>query len=509
MSDKKLNIKEMLEQAGVKTPPAPAELSVKETVSNVPEGLDLSQVEGSTDDNGFSVEESEIVKAKKNGGVPGNIISEEQMKYIQETLDDMDVTIDLANQEFAEFKAKQEEEAEKKRIEEENSPIVEDDEDDDDLIEKEKEESIVDPSLDRETFKKKYEEAVVIIDKTGIGQVVNFTDAERKKLEKVKKIKLEEVETVELGTLKRKKAKKGSAEKILKKVASVRTTQIVLPISGFTAVMRGCSTFELLGLVAGRDANVTSLIAKWTLIHSKVEDTSIGKMDFNTFLSSVSQMEYDMFVYGILCATYPEVDTFPLECEKCKREIEHKYTVRTLLRAEEMSERLAAAVRHTVDNSYTEEAAKECFETSLLNTTETIKLPNSEYVCDISVQTAYSFIHDSINAIEKMESKYNQAAMLASSVLTLLVPDPDSPGEYFEIEDTEDIIKIIYSLNNLDISVLGTKIGKLIEGMNFSFGLMDINCDNPKCRNHVNTVDVDLDSILFIKYQQAMNTTIE
>lgn len=508
MSDKKLNIKEMLESAGVNTAPAPAELTVKETVSNVPEGLDLSNVEGSTVENGFEVNENEIVKAKKNGGVPGNIISEEQMSYIQEALDDMDVTIDLANKEMEEFKIKQQQDEEKKRLEYENSPIVEED-DDDDIVEKNKEESIVDPTLDKESFKKKYEEAVVVIDKTGIGKVINFTDEERKKLEKVKKIKLEEVETVELGTLKRKKAKKGSAEKILKKVASVRTTLITLPISGFTAVMKGCSTFELLGLVAGRDANVTSLIAKWTLIHSKVEETSIGKMDFNTFLNSVSQMEYDMFVYGILCATYPEVDTFPLECEKCHRDIEHKYTVRNLLRVEEMSERLMEAIKNTVDNSYTEESAKKCFDNSLLNTTETIKLPNSEYVCDISVQTAYSFIYDSINAIEKLDAKYNQSAMLASSVLTLLVPDPDSPGEYFEMDDTEDIIKMIYSLNNLDISVLGTKIGKLIEGMNFSFGLMDVNCDNPKCNNHINTVPVDLDSILFLKYQQAMNTTIE
>ena len=38
-------------------------------------------------------------------------------------------------------------------------------------------------------FMNKYNEAIVVIDKTGMGSVINFTDEERQKLEKVKKIK--------------------------------------------------------------------------------------------------------------------------------------------------------------------------------------------------------------------------------------------------------------------------------------------------------------------------------
>ena len=45
--------------------------------------------------------------------------------------------------------------------------------------------------------------------------------------------------------------------------------------------------------------------------------------------------------------------------------------------------------------------------------------------------------------------------------------------------------------------------------MQFTFGLMDINCQNMKCKNHVNSIEVELDTILFHKYQQAMNITID
>ena len=121
--------------------------------------------------------------------------------------------------------------------------------------------------------------------------------------------------------------------------------------------MRGCSTFELMGLITGENVDVMSLVAKWTLIHSKVESTSIGKLDFNTFLNSVASMEYDMLVYGILCATFPDEDTFPLKCPKCQSEIEHKYLIRSLLRAEEMSDRLKEVVKDVADASFTENKA--------------------------------------------------------------------------------------------------------------------------------------------------------
>jgi hypothetical protein len=275
-------------------------------------------------------------------------------------------------------------------------------------------------------------------------------------------------------------------------------------------VMKGCSTFELMGLITGDNVNVMTLVSKWTLIHSKIESTSIGKMDFNTFLNNVASMEYDILVYGILCATFPDEDVFPLTCPMCKSEIEHKYQIRSLLRAEEMTDKLKEKFKEVADSSYTEEMAKQCFETSVLNTEKTIKLPDSEFICTLGVQNAYSFIYDSVNAIDKLDAKYNQATIICSAIPRIYVPNPDDDGEtYLEIDDTEDKIKLVYSLNAKDISILSNKIGELTEGLQFTFGLMDINCPNMKCKHHVNSIEVELDTILFHKYQQAMSTTIE
>ena len=508
--ENRIDIKSLLAQNDVKLNNNQRETDMDEILGKKPEGFDPSKIEGASADNGFAVETSEVVShgGIKGGGVAGNLISAEQMSAIEETLKELDESTEKAKAEFDAWNKKQKEENDAKKFDN-GRPEIQDG-DSLSIDDEPEEDSIVDGSETGVEFKKRYEEAVVVIDKTGMGQVINFTDEEREKLQKVKSIKLKEVETIELKSIKTKKAKTGVADKILEKRNSVRNTTVVLPVSGLTMVMKGCSTFELMGLITGTDVDVMSLVAKWTLIHSKIESTSIGKMDFNTFLNNVASMEYDILVYGILCATFPDEDIFPLKCPKCKSDIEHKYYVRSLLRAEEMSDKLKEKVKEVADASYTENKAKECFNNSLLNSELTIKLPGSELICTLGVQNAYSFIYDSVNAIDKLDAKYNQATILTSAISTIFVPNPDDNGEtYLEIDDTEDKIKFVYSLDAKDISILSTKIGEITEGMQFTFGLMDINCQNMKCKNHVNSIEVELDTILFHKYQQAMNITID
>ena len=514
-NNKKLDIKSLLEQNNMNLNNHVKEDKIENVIDN--DNVNAAEVENANESFGQVVENKDVMKhaGYKGGGISGNIITPEQMADIEASLRAMDIQIAEAQEQYEQYQEQQELEEQRQREIEEQSPLSVDEYNPDSFAVEEPDNVVVEETMDdgvekKEDFLKRYQEAVVVIDKTGMGQVINFTDEEREKMKKVKSITLKEVETVELKSIKTKKAKTGIADRILQKRNTVKNTTVVLPISGLTMVMKGCSTFELMGLINGDQVNVMTLVSKWTLIHSKVESTSIGKMDFNTFLNNVASLEYDILVYGILCATFPDEDTFPLTCPLCKTSIEHKYEMRSLLRAEEMSDDLAELVRFTADSSYTENAAKQCFENSILNTEKSIQLPDSEFICTIGVQNAYSFIYESVNAIDKLDDKYSQATIISSAVPRIFVPNPDDGGDtYLEIDDTEDKIKLIYSLNAKDISILSTKIGELTNGLEFKFGLMDINCPNMKCKHHVNSVEVELDTILFHKYQQAMNTTIE
>ena len=424
-------------------------------------------------------------------------INPNTMNNINDYMENIDKEIEIYEEAFGEDMRQREE-----NINRLNGVQPEDD------IEME-EDDLIDRDSDENSFRERYDEAIVVIDKTGMGSVINFTAEEQEKLERAKKIKLEEVEVVEIPNFKTKRAKRGSAKKILNKVNTARSTTVVLPVSGLTLTVKGCSTYELLTLITNDEENlVESQRNKWSLLYSKVINTSIGKLTFDEFLNNVAQMEYEIIVYGVLCATYPENDTFPLNCPKCNTKFTHNYQIRSLLRAEEITEKMMDAIQHTVDNSYTLEDAKRCHEESILNTVETIKLPQTGHYATIGVQTAQEFIEHSLEAITDLDEKYNQSAILASAVKAMYLEDPED-GEYYILDGQMDIIETIYSLFDTDLLVLGQMIGKLVEGMSYKFGLMDITCSNPRCKQHTNTIEVDLERILFHKYQQVMNTNIE
>ena len=543
--DNNLDIKQLLEQNNIKVPrkEREKETDVEKILGPKP---DLSKVENSTE--GILIDNAELEKniPYKDQGISNSVIGAAQDKNILNYIAEMEAETELAKKEFEEYGKKtnvmdmfniEKDEIIKRKnqmIEPEENNIKNNSDDEIEIEEeinvseeksfpKEEYEIITDDEIEIEEtkndkekadilepdIKNQYDEAIVLIDKTNMGKV-DFTPEERAKMEHVKTIKVKEVETVSLNTIKRKRVKKGSADKILKKMNSIKTTSVVLPLSGLVVKLSGCSTFELMGLVEQGNDTKESTIARWSLIHSKIVDTSIGKLSFDKFLKSVASFDYETLVYGILCATFPEEeDIFPLNCPDCNTEIKHKYVIRELLRAEDMSDKFKEAFKKTVDSSYTEEMAKKCFEESLLNTEVAIQLPESGYITSICAQSAYDFIYDSLTSIQNMSEKYQQATVLSTAINSICVPDPDDPTTYFEVMDSEDKIKLVYGLGTKDISILGAKIEELLEGMHFTFGLFDINCPNKKCRNHVDSIPVDMDTILFLKYRQAIQTSTD
>lgn len=436
----------------------------------------------SYDGPGLVVTNEELIEANKEEELPTYTgVTPETQEAVDKYLSEMDDTIE--------------------ELKEEHDAIVEKMESEDDEDEDEND-------MTKDEFDREYNEAVVIIDKSGMGSVINFTDDEREKLEKVKKIRLEEVETISLESIKKKKLKKNmKLDKIIKNVGNIHSTKVVLPVSGYTATMKGCSAYELVSLIDDGSNPLLSAQNKWSLIHSKIESTSIGDMDFNDFLLNTAANDYNSLIYGILCATYPDDDTLPLTCEKCGTTFEHKYSVKSLIRVEKMSDELRDAIMKIVDSSINEDAARKVHEESPIKQSHTVKLPVSGFIVEIYVQSAYDLINKSIKSInENKDERYRAASILSTVINKLYIPDPED-GEYFEISDATQITKAIYTLTETDILVIN-KIGEnLIGDLTIEYGLMDINC--PKCKHYTPTYEMDLENILFYKYRQAMSTTIE
>lgn len=419
-------------------------------------------------------------------------ITPETQSSIDAYLEEMDRNIEIANEKVEEIKSIQGDFS---------SSVSQNDDGGDDEEDNKK--------MTRDEFNEKYDEAVVVIDKSNFGRVINFTDEEHAKLERAKKIKLEEVENVSLATFKTKKVKKKvDLDKIIKRVNNINKTSIVLPASGYTAVIGGCSAYELISLIDGNKNILLDAQNKWSLIHSKIESTSLGEMSFNDFLLNTASQDYNTFIYGLLCSTYPDDDVIPLTCDKCGSTFDHAYSVRSLIRAESMSDNLKQNIMKIVDASVSEETAKRVHEESPISQVKRIKLPNSGLIVDLYVQSAYDLINKSIKELsENTDEKYNTASIISTSIKTVFVEDPEEPGSYFEIDGAMDIVKTVYNLSEVDVLVIRKVAEGLLEDSNIDYGFMNITC--PKCKHYTPSINMELENILFYRYRQALNTTIE
>ena len=172
MSEKKINIASLLEQNNIQlnTGGREKETDFEKKIDNTPEGFDPSRVEGAGTISGVTLENDELLNKNtgvKGGGVSRNIISNEQMKFIEETLKEIDEETELAKAEFEKFQNEQQQKRlvegavdDNRRNVGENESLSE--EVTSDLIDIE--DSVTDYSQSRAEFNKKYEEAVVLLD---------------------------------------------------------------------------------------------------------------------------------------------------------------------------------------------------------------------------------------------------------------------------------------------------------------------------------------------------------
>ena len=109
-NNNKVNIKALLEQNNIKVNNNEIETDFTKSITNVIDEDSLSQVENAGEEKGVEVNHEDYLSQAgiRGGGVPGNIITAEQMASIEETLKELAIETELAKKEFEEFQKKQE-----------------------------------------------------------------------------------------------------------------------------------------------------------------------------------------------------------------------------------------------------------------------------------------------------------------------------------------------------------------------------------------------------------------
>ena len=379
-----------------------------------------------------------------------------------------------------------------------------------------------------EEFKKESEETAVVdeerknivnilIDKTGLGGDFKFTDEEKEKIFSSTEIHLKEVEEMDLSTITVKKADKSFLESVNEFQLSSSKVPVVFPASRFKAYMTGLSYGEM-GDMSLNNENVTfdQLHKKLTVIYNKMINPSIGEFEsFEDFLKKFAYVDIDLAVYGLVVATFPEVDDIPLTCnnEKCKRSFNHKYSPRTLLRFEKANDKFLNAMKDVVECPAGD--SDKLLESSPARVHKRVKLPFSGFIIEIGIASAYDYLYTIVDNIigDKFKNEHpddvNGILQINATLLGLIraVYVPSGNGSYTMFDNFEDMINALYMVKPEEISILASLLQKYTDSYTVEFELFGIKC--PHCGTETRRIPLDINSLVFLKYQRLMSTEID
>lgn len=355
----------------------------------------------------------------------------------------------------------------------------------------------------------------VLIDKTGLGGEFKFTEEEKEHIVSSSEIRVKEVEEINLSSLKILAPEKSFLDSVNEYQISGAFVPVVFPASRFRAYMTGLSYGEMGDIaLSTENTNVDKLRKKLSVIYNKMRNPSCGEFSsFDEFLHKFSYYDIDIALYGLVVATFPEIDDIPLQCNnpKCKQSFNHKFSPRTLLRFDKCGNRFLSAMKETMECPISE--FDDFIKNSPTKTHKLVKLPYSQFIVELGVASAYDYLYDMADNLigtkfkDEHPNDLNDILQSNTALLSLVrsVMVPTSNG-YMKFEKFEDIIQSLYHIKPEDIAILGNLIVKYNDEYKTHFALTSIKC--PHCGTETEEIGMSVEELVFQKYQRLMSTDI-
>ena len=400
-----------------------------------------------------------------------------------------------------------------------NGPVDDDDDDDD-------EDAYDDGEDEDDEDDEKRKIVQVIIDKTGLGSEFEFTEDERKKMSEAAEIRLTEVEVLDLASITTvRPEREGYTGHIHDHELRGSRTTISFPASGFKADLSGLTYGEIGDISLSMDSITADKYRKrLTTIYNKLRNLSCGPFEsFDDFLKNIAYTDIPLAIYGLFVSSFPEVQTIALRCGRssCQKSFEWNYETRNVLRLEKSDEIFLNKMSElaTADPSEYDEIYKR----AAVRNSKYIRLPNSGYIVEMGIASAYEFLNNFIPVLDEKAFKeafgddpnhiYTNNILLLTSVLSVLVPHPDGDVDdngkpiYIKCETYKEILDAIYSISPSEIKILANIVSKFQRQYQAYFSFVDVRC--PHCGNVTPDLEVTMDDLVFQTYQRLLSTEID
>lgn len=302
----------------------------------------------------------------------------------------------------------------------------------------------------------------IIVDKENASKL-EFSDDERKKMQKVDVIRLKVVEEKEVKTFKIKKINKNKKSSYLDRMDSgLATYSVPLPMTNDFIKFRGAQIIQLAQAVEYEDSTLDDIAArKAALVYNQmITGTRLHKTDpdgkanlsYTDFTNNFLYHDLDMGIFGILCASSVEEMETTLSCGDCGSDYNVKYNMKTLLSTDAMPEkfkdRFEEILSHKTDEEYLQRIHEEDNKTIMVESPIT---KNVYYISRPTVARAIEVFHR-IDQDSPVDTYYSALMIFMEKILLY----DASSDEMIPIEDNEihNMRKVFRELPDEELTLL-------------------------------------------------------
>lgn len=364
---------------------------------------------------------------------------------------------------------------------------------------------------------KKAKTVQILIDKTGLGTDFLFTDEEKEKIQTAEIIKINEVKTLDIKAVRSKRNNVSFQDIVNEYNLSGSKTTICFPASGFRAQMKGLTYGEYADISLSMD-NVTfdQYYKRLSIIYNKMTNISTGAFkDFEDFLKHFAYTDISLALYALFVSTEQENQEITLRCgnKTCNRTFNWKYSTRSILRLDRCADKFLSCMEEIA--TAIPEKYDEIKENAAVNVSHAIELPDSKFVVELGVASAYDFLYNFIPLMnedtfkeafgDELNEVYMNNILLLTGVRSVYIPD--DKGGYTECLGYKDILDALYNISPEEIKIIAAYVSKFQSEYEVTFSFGNVKC--PHCGNITENLDVTMDDLVFQTFQRLMSTEID